>query len=159
MLRITSPTKHNFAQYNYEKSVAARIEPFKDMLGYHFLEQEVQKWIDLHCGDSLDGITARVYMDELLSRSDEEVKAWAQSFITTQIRHAAKNIRYINETTAKVILEHSENPSEIFVGRFIYQADGLFHGIDTITGVLIKASFSKKFACLDWLLSDEKTGP
>lgn len=156
MLRIVKLTKQNFAQYNYEKSVASRIAPFKDMLGYHFLEQEVQKWIDHHCGDSLDGITARVYMDELLSRSDEEVKAWAQSFIANQIKLAAKNIRYINGTTAKIILEHSKETSEITVGRFIYQADGLFHGIDTITGVLKEAKFSKKFDCLDWLLLDEK---
>lgn len=156
MLRIVKPTKQNSMQYNYEKSVAARIAPFKDMLGYHFLEQEVQKWIDLHSGDSLDGITARVYMDELLSKSNEEVNTWVQSFITNQIKFAAKNIRYINETTAKIILEHKKESSEIIVGRFIYHADSLFHGIDTITGVLKEASFPKKFDCLDWLLLDEK---
>lgn len=71
----------------YEKSVAARIEPFQSMLGYHFLEQEIQKWIDRHCADSLDGITARVYIDELLSKSDDEVKAWAQAFIAAQITY------------------------------------------------------------------------
>lgn len=87
MLQIIKPTKRNLAQYNYEKSAAARIEPFQSMLGYHFLEQEVQKWIDRHCADSLDGITARVYIDELLSKSDDEVKAWAQAFIAAQITY------------------------------------------------------------------------
>lgn len=156
MLRIVTPNKRNFAQYNYEKSVAARIEPFQDMLGYHFLEHEVQKWIDLHCADSLDGITARVYIDKLLSMSEEEVTTWAQSFIAQQIRHAAKDIRYINEATAKAILEQCKCGKDIFVGRFIYQADGKFHGIDTITGILKEASFARKFDCLDWLLQDEK---
>ena len=95
-------------------------------------------------------------MDELLSKSDEEVNTWVRSFITNQIKFAAKNIRYINKTTAKIILEHKKESPEIIVGRFIYYADGLFHGIDTITGVFKEASFPKKLDCLDWLLLDEK---
>lgn len=66
MLRIVKPNRWNHAQYNYEKAVAARIEQFSNKLGYYFLENEVQRWLDLHCADSMDGITARAYIDTLI---------------------------------------------------------------------------------------------
>ncbi len=156
MLRIVKPNRWNHAQYNYEKAVAARIERFSNKLGYYFLENEVQRWLDLHCADSMDGITARVYIDTLLSKSDEEVKTWAESFIKSQMKYAANNIRYINETTAKELLKRGKNGDGYVIGRFIYQSGGLFHGIDTMTGIPKEHSFLRKFDCLDWLLLDEK---
>ncbi len=144
-------------QYNYEKSVVARIEPFSDMPGYRFLEMEVQKWLDLHCADSLAGITARVYIDTLLSKSEEEVKTWAIAFINAQMEYAGKDIQYIDETTAKALFERGKNEGCLISGRFIYQSSGLFHGIDTTTGITMKASFTGKPECLDWLLMKEKS--
>ena len=55
--------EHNHVQYAYEKNFAARIWRFRNLPGYAFMHRWAQKQIDTHCGDSLDGISARVYMD------------------------------------------------------------------------------------------------
>lgn len=72
------------------------------------------------------------------------------------MKHAANNIRYINETTAKELLKRGKNGDGYVIGRFIYQSGSLFHGIDTMTGIPKEHSFLRKFDCLDWLLLDEK---
>ena len=72
--------QNNHVQYAYEKNFAARIWRFRNLPGYAFMHRWAQKQIDLHCGDSLDGISARVYMDTVLEQEGAELQTWAIPF-------------------------------------------------------------------------------
>lgn len=69
----------NHAQVQYETAFAARFKELEHLPNYPVLEKFAQRCIDLHCGDSLPGITARVYMDEIIPMSTDELIKWATS--------------------------------------------------------------------------------
>ena len=80
MIRIAEPSRgkySNHMQVEYEKKFASKFDLVKDIPHFESLERFAQKCIDLHCGDSLDGISARVYMDKVIAMSDDEFIAWA----------------------------------------------------------------------------------
>ena len=39
----------------------------------------------MHCGDSLDGISARVYMDTVLEQEGAELQTWAKKYIAQSL--------------------------------------------------------------------------
>lgn len=77
--------QNNHVQYAYEKNFAARIWRFRNLPGYAFMHRWAQKQIDLHCGDSLDGISARVYMDTVLEQEGAELQTWAKKYIAQSL--------------------------------------------------------------------------
>jgi hypothetical protein len=77
--------EHNHVQYAYEKNFAARIWRFRNLPGYAFMHRWAQKQIDTHCGDSLDGISARVYMDTVLEQEGAELQTWAKKYIAQSL--------------------------------------------------------------------------
>lgn len=70
----------NRLQVEYEEQFAAKFKLVENAPNFAELECFAQKCIDFHCGDSVDGISARVYMDEIIAMSDEEFVAWATAF-------------------------------------------------------------------------------
>lgn len=80
MLRIAKVRKDNHNQVAYEKAFADKFALVEGEPNYAALERFAQKCIDLHCGDSLDGISARVYMDQIISMPAEDFVAWAKKF-------------------------------------------------------------------------------
>lgn len=81
---VTVPPKsgwryNNHAQVQYETAFAARFKELEHLPNYPTLEQFAQQCIDLHCGDSLHGISARIYMDKIIAMSNEEIFDWAKS--------------------------------------------------------------------------------
>lgn len=64
-LCIVELGKGNRARYDYEKAFAENIMQFRGLPGYAFLHKWAQSRIDLHCGDSLEGIEARMDMDSV----------------------------------------------------------------------------------------------
>ena len=79
MIRTVQPRRGNHAQVEYEKKFAEKFKLVEHLPNYNALEVFAQKCIDLHCGDSLDGISARVYMDKIISMPDEEFVSWAKT--------------------------------------------------------------------------------
>ena len=77
--------QNNHVQHAYEKNFAARIWRFRNLPGYAFMHRWAQKQIDLHCGDSLDGISARVYMDTVLEQEGAELQTWAKKYIAQSL--------------------------------------------------------------------------
>ena len=77
--------ERNHVQYAYEKNFAARIWRFRSLPGYAFLHQWAQQQIDAHCGDSLDGISARVYMDTALEQEFADLQVWAKKYIAQSL--------------------------------------------------------------------------
>lgn len=69
----------NCAQVEYERKFADKFKLVEGLPNYKKLEQFAQKCIDLHCGDSLDGISARVYMDKVIGMPDDEFVTWAKT--------------------------------------------------------------------------------
>lgn len=67
----------NHAQVQYEAAFAARFKELEHLPNYSALESFAQRCINSHCGDSLDGITARVYMDKIIEMPSAELVAWA----------------------------------------------------------------------------------
>lgn len=67
----------NHAQVQYETAFAARFKELEHLPNYPMLEKFAQQCIDLHCGDSLQGITARVYMDEIIAMPTDKLIEWA----------------------------------------------------------------------------------
>ena len=83
MIRTAKPScgkYSNHMQVEYEKKFANKFDLVKDIPNFEALEQFAQKCIDLHCGDSLDGISARVYMDNVIEMTDNEFIAWATKY-------------------------------------------------------------------------------
>lgn len=85
MIRTVAPIrgKHgirNLAQVEYEKTFAGRFDLVKDLPNFEVLERFAQKCIDLHCGDSLDGISARAYMDKVIAMSHDAFIIWATQY-------------------------------------------------------------------------------
>ena len=76
MIQIVKEQKNNHAQFNYELAVQMKMELIENLDGYTRFEKYVQRWIDDHCGDSLNGIAARVYLDKIIEMSDEELVVW-----------------------------------------------------------------------------------
>lgn len=69
----------NHMQVEYEKKFADKFKIVEGLPNYAKLEQFAQKCIDLHCGDSLDCISARVYMDKIIEMPDAEFVVWAET--------------------------------------------------------------------------------
>lgn len=84
MIRTAEPSRSskysNHAQVEYEKKFASKFDLVKDIPNFEALERFAQKCIDLHCGDSLDGISARVYMDKVIEMTDAEFIDWATKY-------------------------------------------------------------------------------
>lgn len=83
MIRIAEPSRgkySNHMQVDYEKKFADKFKLVEGAPNFEALERFAQKCIDLHCGDSLDGISARVYMDKIIAMPDDEFIAWATTF-------------------------------------------------------------------------------
>ena len=80
MIRTEEPRPGNEHQVAYEQKFAGKFELVKDIPNFEALERFAQKCIDLHCGDHLDGISARVYMDKVIEMTDEEFIAWATKY-------------------------------------------------------------------------------
>ena len=69
----------NHAQVQYGAAFAARFKELEHLPNYPALERFAQKCIDLHCGDSLNGISARVYIDKITAMSASELLALAKT--------------------------------------------------------------------------------
>jgi hypothetical protein len=69
----------NHVQVQYEAAFAARFKELEHLPNYPALERFAQKCVDLHCGDSLNGISARVYIDKITAMSASELLAWAKT--------------------------------------------------------------------------------
>ena len=84
MIRTVEPSRgkcgSNHMQVEYERNFAVKFELVKDLPNFEALERFAQRCIDLHCGDSLDGISARVYMDKVIKMTDAEFIAWATQY-------------------------------------------------------------------------------
>ena len=78
MIRTAQPRSWNKNQVAYEKAFARKFELVTTFPNYFMLEKFAQQCIDLHCGDSLNGISARVYMDKIIEMSDKEFVQWAR---------------------------------------------------------------------------------
>ena len=82
MLKIVANRGYNHAQHDYEKKFKEKIEAFSSLPNYSALEKFAQQCIDLHCADSLDGISARVYMDRVIATPHEDLMGWARNYHT-----------------------------------------------------------------------------
>lgn len=80
MIKTATPGRGNHAQVTYEEKFASKFELVKESPNYAALERFAQQCIDLHCGDSLNGISARVYMDKVIAMTDDEFIAWATKY-------------------------------------------------------------------------------
>lgn len=79
MIRTANPKPGNHNQVAYERAFAEKFALAKGLPNYDLLESFAQQCIDLHCGDSLNGISARVYMDKIIEMSDEEFLKFAKT--------------------------------------------------------------------------------
>lgn len=79
MIRIAELKRGNHAQVNYEKQFADKFKLVENFPNFEKLEQFAQKCVDLHCGNSLNGISARVYMDKIIEMPDNAFVDWAKT--------------------------------------------------------------------------------
>lgn len=93
-LRIAEPTGSikysNHAQVEYERKAKEKLDALTCIDGFVYVQKLVQKWIDAHCGDSLEGIDAIASLDLLIESSQDELTAWAQRVILNATKEGRK---------------------------------------------------------------------
>ena len=70
----------------YEKKVIEKLKPYSTIPGFDGAWEKPTQWaIDHHCGDNLDGISARVFLDNILEYPDnvfeEKVKGCCDAWV------------------------------------------------------------------------------
>lgn len=84
MLKLSVDAQHQKCSggpKEYEDKFIARFEKYQKLPGYHYIEDFAQQCIDLHCGDNLNGISARTYMDRVAMMPEDAFASWLKKYI------------------------------------------------------------------------------